>query len=166
MFGFLGVVILLVVLWAAKRSRARGVLNIAQQRLSGALAVLIGALLLVRGDWGLGLGLGLFGFYLLGEALPWPLSSLAGYFDGGRPGRREHVQTDAHAGFGARPAAGGKMTEQEAYQILGVRPGASLAEIARAHRSLMKKFHPDQGGTTYLAARINEAKDVLLGNHR
>ena len=69
MFGFLGVVILLVVLWAAKRSRARGVLNIAQQRLSGALAVLIGALLLVRGDWGLGLGLGLFGFYLLGEAL-------------------------------------------------------------------------------------------------
>ena len=166
MFGFLGVVILLVMLWAAKRSRARGVLNIAQQRLSGALAVLIGALLLVRGDWGLGLGLGLFGFYLLGEALPWPLSSLAGYFDGGRPGRREHVQTDAHAGFGARPAAGGKMTEQEAYQILGVRPGASLAEIARAHRSLMKKFHPDQGGTTYLAARINEAKDVLLGNHR
>jgi len=166
MFGFLGVVILLVVLWAAKRSRARGVLNIAQQRLSGALAVLIGALLLVRGDWGLGLGLGLFGFYLLGEALPWPLSSLAGYFDGGRPGRREHVQPDAHAGFGARPAAGGKMTEQEAYQILGVRPGASLAEIARAHRSLMKKFHPDQGGTTYLAARINEAKDVLLGNHR
>jgi len=166
MFGLLGVVILLVVLWAAKRSRARGVLNIAQQRLSGALAVLIGALLLVRGDWGLGLGLGLFGFYLLGEALPWPLSSLAGYFDGGRPGRREHVQTDAHAGFGARPAAGGKMTEQEAYQILGVRPGASLAEIARAHRSLMKKFHPDQGGTTYLAARINEAKDVLLGNHR
>ena len=165
MFGFLGVVILLVVLWAAKRSRARGVLNIAQQRLSGALAVLIGALLLVRGDW-LGLGLGLFGFYLLGEALPWPLSSLAGYFDGGRPGRREHVQTDAHAGFGARPAAGGKMTEQEAYQILGVRPGASLAEIARAHRSLMKKFHPDQGKTTYLAARINEAKDVLLGNHR
>src|SRR5262249_965912 len=166
MFGFLGVVILLVVLWAAKRSRARGVLNIAQQRLSGALAVLIGALLLVRGDWGLGLGLGLFGSYLLGEALPWPLSCLAGYFDGGRPGRREHVQTDAHAGFGARPAAGGKMTEQEAYQILGVRSGASLAEIARAHRSLMKKFHPDQGGTTYLAARINEAKDVLLGNHR
>ena len=166
MFGLLGVVILLVLLWAAKRSRARGILNVAQQRLSGALTVLIGALLLVRGDWGLGLGLGLFGFYLLGEALPWPLSSLAGYFDGGRPGRREHVQTDADAGFGARTAAGGKMTEQEAYQILGVRPGTSLAEIARAHRSLMKKFHPDQGGTTYLAARINEAKDVLLRSHR
>jgi len=52
MFGLLGVVILLVLLWAAKRSRARGILNVAQQRLSGALTVLIGALLLVRGDWG------------------------------------------------------------------------------------------------------------------
>ena len=81
--GLIGVVILVVLLWAAKRSRASGILNLAQQRLSGALALLLAAVLLVRGDWGLGLGLGLFGLYLLGEALPWPLSSLADYFDGG-----------------------------------------------------------------------------------
>ena len=166
MLGLIGVVTLLVLLWAAKRSRAKGIFNIVQQRLSGALAILIGALLLVRGDWGLGLGLGLFGFYLLGEALPWPLSSLAAYFDGGGPGRREHTQSNADTGFGAPPATGGKMTEQEAYQILGVAPGASMTEISRAHRALMKKLHPDQGGTTYLAARINEAKDVLLRSHR
>jgi hypothetical protein len=164
--GLIGVVILLVLLWAARRSRASGILNIAQQRLSGALALLVAALLVVRGNWGLGLGLGLFAMYLLGEALPWPLSSLAGYFDGGRPGRREHMQADADTSFGARPAGGGKMTEQEAYQILGVAPGASVTDISRAHRSLMKKLHPDQGGTTYLAARVNEAKDLLLRSHR
>ena len=59
--GLIGVVIVLVLLWAAKRSRTSGLLNIAQQRLSGALALLLAALLLVRGDWGFALGFGLFG---------------------------------------------------------------------------------------------------------
>jgi DnaJ domain len=89
---------------------------------------------------------------------------LAVYLDRREPGWREHAQGDA--GAGARPADSGKMTEREAYQILGLQPGASPEEISRAHRSLIKKLHPDQGGTTYLAARINEAKDVLLRRHR
>jgi hypothetical protein len=78
---------------------------------------------------------------------------------------RENTQTDPSAGRGGF-AGSGKMTEQEAYQILGIESGASADEVGRAHRALMKKLHPDQGGSTYLAARVNEAKETLLRRHR
>jgi hypothetical protein len=55
-----------------------------------------------------------------------------------------------------------KLTKVEAAEILGVDVGASEKEIKTAHKTLMKKFHPDQGGNTYQAKEINDAKDVLL----
>jgi len=108
---------------------------------------------------------------LLGLAATFDAESralLESYLDRRFAGWRENTEGERagwQSGHVERPPSG-KMTQEEAYQILGLQAGASTDDISRAHRSLMKKLHPDQGGSTYLAARINEAKDTLLHRHR
>jgi hypothetical protein len=85
------------------------------------------------------------------------VSLLEAYLDRRFAGWRE-----ANEGQRQGRGGGGSMTRREALEVLGLVEGASGADIVRAHRTLMKKFHPDHGGSTTLAARVNQAKDVLM----
>jgi DnaJ-domain-containing protein 1 len=89
---------------------------------------------------------------------------LEAYLDRRFPDWRTADQNDEPAHPEARPSSA-TMTKEEAYQVLGLPPGAGPDEVRRVHRTLMKKLHPDQGGSTYLAARVNQAKDTLLDRH-
>ena len=87
------------------------------------------------------------------------LAVLESYIDRTQPG-----DWRAQAEAAEQPARGDQaMTRERAYEILGLAPGADDTAIREAHRRLMLKNHPDHGGSAYIAAEINRARDILLG---
>ena len=77
---------------------------------------------------------------------------------------RVHGEAWRAATESAGGGGGEVLSREDAYQILGLEPGASADQVREAHRRLMQKIHPDHGGSNYLAAKINQAKDLLLGD--
>ena len=146
----LGGLILLAFLWGLRAFERAPVSDI--KTLFGWIAALGGislALLMVLTGRG---GMAITGLLLFGPLLwqKWQAAKGGGINLGGqRPNRSE-----------------GSMTREEAYDVLGLCPGASEADIRDAHRRLMRGAHPDTGGSDWLAARINQARDVLLGSRR
>jgi hypothetical protein len=122
-------------------------------RNSGAAVLLFAAIGLAAMDRvGLAMLAGSFawGLFTGGRAWPngWP-------FNSGPGGRSTSSEDPIARGSSAMPRS-------EALKLLGLEPGATRDEINAAHRRLILQNHPDKGGTSYLAARINEARDVLL----
>lgn len=89
------------------------------------------------------------------------LQLLDAYMDRRFPGWRDAA---AGASNGAADANASAMGQAQALAVLGLNPGATKTDILAAHRRLMQKLHPDRGGSDYLAATLNRAKDVLLDN--
>jgi DnaJ-domain-containing protein 1 len=144
MVAFLfGTLVLLALLGAAfwfSRQKTEHAARMVRIMLGGG-ALLAGILLSLRGSGILGAPLGLFGLSLLGVAAR------------GRP-------SGTHSS--PSPPTNHRMDVEQAREILGVSADASEDDIRQAHRELMKKLHPDVGGSSTLARQVQEARDVLL----
>lgn len=91
---------------------------------------------------------------------------LEAWLDRAYPDWRSGADDDGATGSrdGRKASTAGTMSRQEALEVLGLDDGATDADVRTAYRRLMARAHPDQGGSTWMAAKLNEARAVLLGN--
>ena len=140
---------LLGVLWVL---RSAGRMSPKQARAFGAkimgwILLALAGILCLHGNFGLGLPAAGIGAGLLGY----------GNFFAPKPQARAGSSNQA-------PVTTGSMDRREAYDVLGLKSGASRDEITAAYKRLQRANHPDTGGSTYLAAKINQARDLLLNS--
>ncbi len=125
-------------------------------RLGGYVVLAFAVLMALRGHFDYAIPLGAVALGMLGYQQV--LGKFKGTMNGGVPpgnGQRQDAPP---------PRGRIRMSRDEALRVLGLPAGASADDVKAAHRRLLKDFHPDKGGTDYLAAKINEAKDVLTGS--
>jgi len=115
-------------------------------RIGGGLIVMVGFFVMLRGGVIFGVPMVLFGLGTLGRGFRWARFQASG-------------QGDAYGR--ARPASS-RMTVEEALEVLGLEASADVDEVRAAHKALMVKLHPDHGGSVWLAAKLNAARDCLL----
>ncbi|HEY2444661.1 MAG TPA: hypothetical protein VGI20_02860 [Rhizomicrobium sp.] len=155
--GALALVLVLLLLGgfagADVRSLAKGL------RYTGAAALLLAAIgLAILDRVGLAVLAGSFAWGLLTGGRVWPVDALHGRRRAGASAN-EDSRREERAYRGANSA----MSRDEALKLLGLEEGAGETDVISAHRRLILQTHPDRGGSSYLAAKINEARDVLLG---
>ena len=165
----LGLLLILVAFAWIKASGAEKVGSVMRRnarKAGGVSLIALAGVMAVRGLWEPALLPAAIGWWLVRDGRMGRIGLLLKlYLDRRFPGWRQHAETDAHArSTGA--AVSGIMSEQDAYQILGLEPGQSREAIRAAYRAAMKKVHPDQGGATDVAVRLNQARDRLLGSQK
>ncbi len=153
---FLAVVVVVAVMWylawyqrADKTHRNRSLISILLYGTAAALLILV---LTGRISWL---------FALFSAAVPWINRALMAkriWYQFNQSRQTNNQTNQAH------PATPAQMTPEQAREILNISASASKQDIIDAHRKLIQKIHPDRGGSDFLAAQINQAKDTLLNN--